>query len=111
MKELELRRHSTCDLCDKPIGHTGLPLFWRLKVDRWGIDLAAARRQDGLAQFIGSTAIARVMGPDEDMAKPMMPPVTLTACETCAVEHLGRVMVALEHHTEAHNDEGASQHG
>lgn len=86
MKERELREHSTCSLCSKPILHTGLPLFWRVTVERFGIDMAAMRRQTGLAMTLGSAPLAGVMGPDEDMAKPMMEPVKLTVCESCAVD-------------------------
>lgn len=85
MKERELRQHATCSLCEKKIGHTGLPLFWTVKIERFGIDLAAAQRQQGLGLMIGA-ALAMHMGPDEDVAKPVMEPVTITVCETCALE-------------------------
>lgn len=86
MKQAELRKHAKCSLCRNPIGHSRLPLFWRVTVERFGIDLRAVQRQDALGTFIGNTAIAAVMGPDEDMAAPVMDPVTLTVCETCACE-------------------------
>jgi len=86
MKRAELLEHATCSGCAKRIGHTGLPLFWRVKVERFGIDVSALRRQDGLGQFIGSHALAAAMGPDEDLATPVMDPVTLTLCDTCACD-------------------------
>lgn len=85
MKERELRQHATCSLCNKAIGHTRLPFFWRVKIERFGIDLAAAQRQQGLGLMIGAP-LAMIMGPDEDLAKPVMEPVTLTVCETCAAD-------------------------
>ena len=85
MKERELRQHATCSLCNQAIGHTRLPLFWRVKIERFGIDLTAVQRQQGLGLMIGG-ALAMVMGPDEDLATPVMDPVTLTVCETCAVD-------------------------
>ena len=88
MKEAELRRHTTCDACHGKVLASGLPLFWRVKVERFGVDMRAAQRQDGLAAFIGSTALASVMGPDEDMAKPVMAPHVLTLCEPCAMKPL-----------------------
>ena len=93
MKEVELRNHADCWNCKKKIGHTGLPLFWRVTVERFGIDLAAARRQDGLAALLaGHSGLAQVMGRDEDMAKPMMEPVVLTLCEQCAMsDEIGNV--------------------
>ena len=87
MKESELRKHATCDECGKGIGASGLPLFLTVQVRRYGIDLNAVRRQDGLAAHMGSSALAMVMGTDEDMAQEMMDPVTLTICEMCAWKH------------------------
>lgn len=86
MKAAELRKHVTCALCERPIGHSGMPLFWRVRVERFGVDLQAVRRQDGLGAFLGSNALASVMGPDEDLAAPVMEPVLLTVCEPCALE-------------------------
>lgn len=85
MRETELRQHATCSLCSKPIGHTRLPLFWKVTVERFGIDLLALQRQQGLGLMIGAP-LAAVMGPDETMARPMMEPKVLTVCETCACE-------------------------
>lgn len=85
MKERELRQHATCSLCNKAIGRSGLPLFWRVKIERFGLDIAALQRQQGLGMMIGGP-LAMIMGPDDDLAKPMMDPVTLTVCETCAME-------------------------
>lgn len=86
MNEAELRKHARCSLCAQPIGHTALPMFWRVTIEHFGIDMGAVRRQSGLAMMLGDAGLAAVMGPDEDMAKPMMQPATLTVCESCAVE-------------------------
>jgi len=86
MKEAELRMHATCGLCKKPIMNGGLPLFWRITIERFGIDVSAAKRQDGLAQLLGSSALANVMGTDADMASPVMEPTSISVCEPCAME-------------------------
>ena len=87
MREKELRQHATCSLCSKPIGHTGLPMFWVVTIERHGLNRDALMRQQGLAmQMGGNGARAQIMGPDEDMTTPLMEPVKLTVCETCAVE-------------------------
>ena len=97
MKETDLRQHADCSLCKRPIGHTGLPLFWTLTIERWGIDLRAVRRQDGLAAFLGGhSGLAAVMGPDDDLAQPVMEPIKLTLCESCALERSEPVMVLAE---------------
>lgn len=86
MKEKELRRLATCSLCGQKIGHTGLPLFWVVRVERYGVDLRSVERQQGLGMFLGSAAIAMAMGPDEDVARPVIEPITLSVCEACACE-------------------------
>ena len=77
-----------CAKCGKGVMHTGLPLFWRVTIERFGIDKGAVDRRHGLEMFFGggrgAAALAGVMGPDEDIAKPVMDPVTLTLCEDCA---------------------------
>lgn len=86
MKEKELREHATCSLCRKPVMASGLPLFWTLKIERFGIKLDAVKRQQGLTMMLnGHAALAAVMGRDEDMAESVMAPVTVTVCETCAM--------------------------
>lgn len=86
MKEHELRQLSTCAVCGKKLLHAGLPLFWRVTIERFGIDIGAVRRLDGLAAMLGSPQLASIMGPDEDMAKPVMDSVRLVMCDPCAVE-------------------------
>ena len=94
MKERELRKHATCSVCGKPIGHTGLPLFWTVRVRRWGIDMKAVNRQSGLTAMLGGSAgLAQAMGTDEDMASELMD-VEITMCESCAMGGIG--MMALE---------------
>ena len=45
MKERELREHATCSLCNQRIGHTGLPLFWTVKIERLTAERDDLRRQ------------------------------------------------------------------
>ncbi len=96
MKRAELLQHTTCSACRRKLGESGLPLFWRLKVERFGIDVLAVQRADGLAAFIGSAEIAAAMGPDEDLAVPLLDePVTITLCEACAMEPVHVAVLAL----------------
>jgi len=88
MKEKELRDHAKCSRCGKGIGHTGLPFFWTVRAVRYGIDAGALRRQAGLEMMLGSPALAQVMGPDEDMAQPVMDR-SITLCEECALSVMG----------------------
>lgn len=96
MKEAELRKHTTCNLCGEKIGKSGLPFFWRVNIERFGVDVRAAQRQDGLAAFLGSSMLANVMGPGEDMAKPVMDPITITVCEFCAMQDRSSLLMMAE---------------
>jgi hypothetical protein len=86
MKEKQLREHSKCSICEQLIGRTGLPVFATVEIKNWGVKLEAIKRQDGLANLIGSSRIAQVMGGDEDMAELVAPPVTLTLCFRCSTQ-------------------------
>lgn len=108
MKETELRQHANCSLCGKGIMHTGIPLFYLVTVERFGIDMRAAQRQQGLGMLLGSAALATVMGPDEDLAKPVMNPVTLTVCETCSTE---KEIHCIAHLPELGPEAEETQHG
>lgn len=85
MKEAELREVATCKLCQKKIGHTGMPLFWRVRVERYGLKKDALDRQQGLTMMLGGRAqLAAMMGPDEDMAEKISS-TEFTICEECAM--------------------------
>lgn len=96
MKERELREHAVCTLCGERIGHTGLPMFWTVKITRWGLDHGALERQTGREMAMGGhVLLAQLMGPNEDMAKPIMDEVEITVCETCATEERRPLMAML----------------
>lgn len=85
MKEAELRQHSNCSLCQQKIGASGMPLFWRVTIEHFGLDLRAVERLQGLTMMLGGNAqLAMLLGPDEDLAKWVSKPVVLTVCWTCA---------------------------
>lgn len=96
MKEKELREHVDCSICKKPIGKTGMPIFWVVEMQRFGLDLNALRRNTGLAMQLGSVQLAGIMGPDEDLAKPIMEKKKITACEDCAARSHSIYEMALD---------------
>lgn len=88
MKEKELRKVAICGLCNKKIGESGLPLFMRVTVKRYGLKAQALSRQTGLEMMRGAAAgLAQVLGPDEDMAE-IITENTITVCATCSNENL-----------------------
>lgn len=89
MKESELRKNANCSLCGNKILETGIPMFWKVSVQRYGIDLGAVQRQQGLTMMMGGNAeIASVMGPNEDLAKPFDEIVELSICEECCTREV-----------------------
>ena len=108
MKRAELLQHVKGSACAGRVGASGLPLFWRVRVERFGIDLQAVRRADGLAAAIGSAAIAAVLGPDEELAQPVMETVTLTLCESCATGHQCMAELVIQHRAQAMAGQGGA---
>lgn len=98
MKEMQLRRYATCSLCDQKIGHSGLPIFYRVSVEQYMVDLAAVQRQSGLTSLLGGSAeLALAMGADEDIARRVGEPVWLSVCMTCATGREVMVETLFEH--------------
>jgi hypothetical protein len=96
MKETELRKHAVCSKCRNRIGHTGLPLFWTLRIERHGIRMDTIRRQAGLTMMLGGNAmLAAVMGPDEDMTG-LIDSADLTLCEECAMPVMELIEICRE---------------
>lgn len=86
MKHEELRH---CAICKQGVMHSNNPLFWRVTLERFMVDCKAVRQQVGLEMMLGNAQLAHVMGPNHDIAKPVMKSITITVCEACAnQEHL-----------------------
>lgn len=84
VRERELRDWVECCFCGKPFGETGLPIFHRIAIATYGVDLQAVQRQTGLTSFLGgNAAIALAMGPDEPMAERLGDVDVLTLCAAC----------------------------
>lgn len=97
MKAQELRAHATCSLCRKKVGDSGIPLFYRLTVERFGVKLDAVYRQTGLEMMLGGhLGIAQAMGPDEEMTIQVMDPLVLVVCEPCSTAQAHHVAALAE---------------
>ena len=87
MKADEIQK---CSMCGKGVMHAGIPLFYRLRVETMGVDVKAVQRHAGLEQVFGGgqagAVLANVMGPGEDIAKPLGEPTTKILCQPCAVK-------------------------
>lgn len=80
MKQRELTK---CLRCGEGMMHAGSITFFRVRIERFVVDLDAVRQQHGLELQIG--ALATHMGPDRDLAVPLGPPAEGLVCEPCVV--------------------------
>ena len=100
MKEEELRGIATCKLGGEKIGKAGVPMFWRVKLERYMLNIDALKRQQGLGMMLGGHgALAMVMGVNEDMAETFSS-VEITVCETCCTESTCIAALAEDDETE-----------
>ena len=107
----EVRRSEIkpCALCRKPLMHTGVPLFWRVTVERFGVDAQAVRTVAGLeTHFGGNTALANVFAGDPAIGKSICEPVHLLVCEDCILNSSRPIGVAALMEIEA-RDEAAEE--
>ncbi len=75
-----------CAFCGKGVMHTGIPLFYRVKIERLGIKGGEVQRAAGMEQFMGgNVALARVFH-DPDLTQVVMDEITVLVCETCSTE-------------------------
>ena len=83
MKVSDLQK---CCNCDKGMAHNGAVVFYRIKVETFGLDLGAISRRHGFEQMLGAAAgLAGVLGPDEDIAKEVCAEETRFLCLECAM--------------------------
>jgi len=79
-----------CAMCGNGLMHTGIPIFYKLRIEPMGFDSGAIQRTNAIEQYFGGEAgpgiaIANAMGPNEDLAKPLGEPVELLICQPCGV--------------------------
>ncbi len=88
MKQSELQ---PCCFCKRGVVHGNRLTFTRATVERMMVKLDAVKRQTGLEMMLGGAAfLAQVMGPNEDIAVPLLAPdekaFALLICDDCAIE-------------------------
>ncbi len=66
--------------------HSGIPIFFRVRIERMAVNMGAVQRQHGLEQMLGGHAtLANVMGPNEDLAVKLGDPVNAIVCMDCSI--------------------------
>jgi hypothetical protein len=84
MKQKDFKK---CAICGKGVMHSGQITFYKVSITMMGIDIGAVQRQHGLEMMMGNAAITHVMGPDEDLAKPIDKASDGIICSECAISH------------------------
>ena len=84
-----------CMCCQRGVAAGGI-VFYRVRVQQFGLNHRAIQQQHGLELMLGSPALAQVMGTDSDLAMAVSSETTRLVCGTCAVEKMGMLLVALE---------------
>ncbi len=85
MKEKQLRECAICSNCREKILSAGIPLFYRVSIERFGIRMDRVQRHTGLEMML-SPSLASIMGTDEELAEPVMEKKEITICEKCSTE-------------------------
>lgn len=82
----KLRDVRACLACGEGVARGGKEIaFYEVSIQQFVLLPGAIRRHGGLATMLGSTALAEVMGPDEDIAQAPSPPMRFWVCQPCAV--------------------------
>lgn len=75
-----------CILCNKGMLHSSMPMFYTIKINRMVLDLGAIEQTAGLEQYLGSTKLAEVMGPNLDIAECLSEGREVWVCANCAIQ-------------------------
>ena len=96
MNSDQLRKHAECSNCNNPIGNTGLPLFWTIKIERHGVKVDKVAQHDAIATILGgSQVLASAMGPNDNLTESMLGPIEITLCEHCAASDINIMQLAM----------------
>lgn len=83
--DLQRRELTKCSRCGRGLLHHGVPLCYRVTIERLGFDAGAVQRRHGLELMTGSPAIAEVFSTGEPLARRLWAAGGLV-CEPCAME-------------------------
>ena len=99
MKANEIKK---CVLCGKGVMHTGLPLFYRVTIDRMFINKRAVHELAGLQMMLGAQ-LADVFSTGENIADVGISTI-LIICEHCGPNKSNPIAGFAEIGCEAEND-------
>ena len=83
-----------CKICGLGVAHTRAPLFYRVKIERMGLERQAIERTAAMEMYMGGAVrLARVFE-DPIIAKPIHEGTTILVCEACALKEYPVAMLA-----------------
>jgi hypothetical protein len=89
-----------CFICKKGIGHAGMPIFFKITMQRYGLNARTVQQTLGLESFFGGVqdgaVLANVMGADPDIADKLEEEVSGLICFSCSTEKREPLMVMEE---------------
>lgn len=95
--EIRASQVQQCGLCQQGIMHNQMPVFYVLRIQRFGVHLPGIQRTHGMEQFFGGNVqLARAMGADEVIAKSITPEGLIWICESCSTGRNGPVALIAE---------------
>lgn len=83
IKEDELIKLGKCLICGKALLEKEI-LFYRVSIEMCGFDAQAVKSRVGLEMMLGSGPLARIMGPDQYLARVMSGPAQIVVHQSCA---------------------------
>lgn len=92
LKENDLVRLGNCAICRKRmLGGAAGPTFYKISISRGMFDRRALERRAGLEMMLGNGVLAKVMGPNDDLAKIFDGPHDVIVHEDCA-RNIGHIL-------------------
>lgn len=85
LKEDDLQKLGPCIICNQQLINSTNLTFYKIEVSRGILNIDAIRRRVG-AGMLMTNAIARILGPNEDLAKVFDGPHQLVIHEECALK-------------------------
>ena len=83
MKQNEIEN---CANCGKGLMHNNQIHFYRMNIEQLIFDMGAISRAHGMELMMGNAApLAQIMGPNDDIAKPLSKPKTVLLCACCGM--------------------------
>lgn len=83
---MHARDFKPCALCHKGVMHTGVPLFYRVRIETMGVDHGNVQRADAMERYMGGHVVLARVFEDPEIATAVVPETTALICQACALK-------------------------